>query len=93
MKKYKLSNLGPRQLWRLRLDVSLCSLFYRDYKNRYNLDVRAVCDFFDGYADYLDELMQDDGHDTNENFFVLLEKYDTPKNLYNYYSGIEWSVN
>ena len=81
MKKYNLYNLGPRQLWRLRLDVKLCSVFYGDYVNRYFLDIHAVCDFFDGYADYLQELMQEE-HGENFDFYELLPEYDNKDNLY-----------
>lgn len=81
VKKYDLYKLGPRQLWRLRQDIVLCSLFYSDYKNRYEIDTRAVCDFFDGYADYLQELMEEE-HGENFDFYELLPEYDNKENLY-----------
>lgn len=84
-----LADLTKEQLNELRDDISLCSIFYSDYENRFGLNRCSVSAFFDGYADYLGELMQEDGHN-DADFFDLLPKYDNPENLYNYYAGIEW---
>ena len=86
-RKYSINKLGCVQLWRLRQDVSLCSLYYNDYKNRYNLDVRTVCDFFDGYAEYLAELMQENGVDADA-FFNNIDEYDNKYNLQDYYNNL-----
>lgn len=47
-------------LWQLRMEIRLCSLYYADYRNSFGIERRAVCDFFDGYADFLEELMREE---------------------------------
>lgn len=72
-----------RNLWELRKDVSLCSLYYSDYENSFDIDPHIVADFFDSYADFIGELMEEE-HGANYDFYKLLKGYDTPENL------VEW---
>ena len=72
------------KLWQLRKQVKLCSIYVDDFQNDMGIDTQDACNFFDGYAEYLGELMQNDGHQDGE-FFNLLEQYDNPDNLYNWY--------
>ena len=37
-------------LWNLRMEISLCSMYYADFRNSFGIDEHAVCDFFDGYV-------------------------------------------
>ena len=53
-------------LWQLRMEIRLCSLYYADYRNSFGIERRAVCDFFDGYADFLEELMREEIPDYND---------------------------
>lgn len=78
-------------LWKLRMEIYLCSLYYADYRNSFGIDRHAVCDFFDGYADYLDALMQNSipGY-TDARFFVHLPKYDNAENLWDWYCCFEY---
>lgn len=77
-------------LWHLRKEIPLCSLFYTDYRNSFGIDCHPVCDFMDGYADYLDELMRESIPDYDDaNFFDLLSLYDTPENLWDWYQCFE----
>lgn len=78
--------MTQEQLWGLRGQISLCSLFYSDYSNTYGIDCHVVCDFFDGYAEYLSELMNDDEQGRGDNhFFEHLDQYDTSENLWDWY--------
>ena len=43
------------ELWALRQEIKLGSLFYADYRNSFDIDEHPVCDFFDGYLEYLDQ--------------------------------------
>lgn len=82
--------MGKEQLWELRMQIPLCSLFYRDYRNTFDIDCHAVCDFFDGYADYLSELMNDDAPGRgDDHFFDHLAQYDNPDNLWDWYCLLE----
>lgn len=77
-------------LWNLRMEISLCSMYYADFRNSFGIDEHAVCDFFDGYANYLQELMNgDEAGRGNNHFFDFLEQYDCPENLWNWYGCFE----
>lgn len=71
----RLSKLTREQLENLRKDIPLCSLYVDDYQNRYNIDPNQVCMFFDGYADYLSEIMAENNID-DDAFFENLDEYD-----------------
>lgn len=82
--------MSQETLWQLRMEIRLCSLYYKDYKNSFGIDCHSVCDFMDGYADYLDELMRGSIPDYDDvNFFDLLSRYDTPENLWDWYGCFE----
>lgn len=72
-------------LWKLRQEICLGSLFIRDYENTFGIDAHVVCDFFDGFCDYIWELAKEDG---------LTEfvdgKYDNKDELWNYFYGMEY---
>lgn len=76
----RLSKLNEEQLRNLRRDIVLCSDFVSDYENRYDLDPKQVGLFFDGYADYLGEIMVENNIDCDA-FFDNLEEFDTIDNL------------
>ena len=77
-------------LWNLRMEIRLCSMYYADFRNSFGIDEHAVCDFFDGYTDYLEELMNsDEAGRGNNHFFDFLEQYDCPENLWNWYGCFE----
>ena len=89
MKKYYIKDLGKTQLWRLRQDIVLNSLYINDYQNRYGIDPRIVCDFMDGYVEELCAMAQEDGVKT-DNILDIIELYDNKDNLYNYVNAIDW---
>ena len=85
----KLCDFTRDMLWRLRKEIWLCSLFYSDYENSFDLDTHEVCDFFDGYSEYLESLMIVDGH-IDEGFFNLPDEYDNADNLWDWFCCIEF---
>ena len=78
------------ELWVLRMEIRLGSLFYSDYRNSFDIDEHPVCDFFDGFLEYLDQEMRatipgyDDAH-----FFDHLPAYDNAENLWDWYNMLE----
>lgn len=84
---FTLSRLTKEQLWNLRQDIPLCSLYVSDYQNRYDIDPKQVCMFFDGYAEELGYLMEQDGIEDGR-FFDELHKYDTIDNLWNWHRDV-----
>jgi hypothetical protein len=91
MAKVTLSNLGKTQLKRLRDDIVLNSLFIADYNNRYGIDPHDVCDFFDGYMEYLGELEEEKYGKELENIQDFFDEFDNIENLWEYYFSIEWA--
>ena len=91
MKQLHIKDLGPRQLWKLRKEVCVNSLFLSDYENSFGIKEEEVCDFFNGYLDFLEEEMIEDHKDyTDDMFWDLFNKYDTYHNVNEWAACIEW---
>lgn len=61
-----------------------------NYRNKFDIDYHPFCDFMDSYADYLDDLIRESISDYDDaNFFDLLNRYDTPENLWDWYQCFE----
>ena len=82
--------MTKNELWELRKQVRLCSIYTSDFENTFGIEKHSCQDFFDGYAEELEYIMQN----TIENFkdskyFDYLKDFDNADNLYDYYYGIE----
>lgn len=75
---------NKKNLWELRQEICLNSLYIDDYENSFGVQARKCCDFFDSYLDFLSELMDDDGYSDND-FFDMLDDYDNGENLWEWY--------
>lgn len=76
--------LTKEQLIGLRKQIIAGSLFLHHYENDLGIPAKVVCDFFDGYSEYLTELMLEDGHKDYE-YYDIISEYDTDENLWNWY--------
>lgn len=79
MKTINFANLTKEQIWQLRQQVVVGSLFLKDYENDFGFDKNFVCTFFDGYIEYLQECF---GADYD------FEKCDNINNLYDWYCDV-----
>lgn len=87
MKKTHIYNLSIRQIQKLRNQIKLGSIYLSDYINSYEIGENETNEFFDGFADYLNELMTENEKNYNDSkFFDYLEKYDNSVNLINYFN-------
>ena len=77
--------LSKKELKQLRNEIVLNSVFIKDYSNSLGIDENKVCTFFDGYAEYLNELALS-GKNYKIDYYERITKYDTIKNLWNYYN-------
>ena len=64
--------LTDKALLQLRQEITLGSLFIADYNNSFGISPNQVCDFFDGYVSYLEEIADEQGgeafsHDNDQN--------------------------
>ena len=85
--KKNFENLTIDELWKLRNEIVLYSIYFADYINSFGFDEKDVCYFFDGYIDYLDEL-QSEGDTT-----IPAIDYDSKENLwswFNCYDDLSW---
>lgn len=74
-----IKDLTASQLLRLRKEIVLNSLYLRDYENSFGIDQKEVCNFFEGYVEYLYEVA---GHeDIWLDIFDLVKEYDNKQNL------------
>ena len=82
MKTVTIEDLGPRQLWKLRKQIVVNSLYYIDYENDYGIDTKEVCDFFNGWLDSLVEDMKEDHPDySDDKYWDYFPEYDKPSYL------------
>lgn len=82
--------LTQEQLWKLRRQIVLGSLYYSDYINTFGIDRHLVCDFFDSFLSYVAELMQEDILDYDDHhFFQHLRSYDNAERLWDWYCCYE----
>ena len=90
MKKFE--KLTTNELWRLRNEIVLNSIFISNYSNSFGYKKTCLCDFFSGSVDYLFELAEEDGFST-ECFLDVAKKYDNKRNLKNWfdcYDDLSW---
>lgn len=77
----KITDLTKDELWNLRQQIVLNSIFTKDYNNDMGIDPQECYTFFDGYVEYLNELAEGDGGVTNVDTY---KDYDNADNLYDW---------
>ena len=96
MKKiYKrFEDLTSAELWAIRSKVVVNSVYLADYENQYGISEVSLCNFFDGYYDYMWELaIEKYGEGVEDK--VVFNEFDTEDNLhswYNCYEDFDWIV-
>ena len=96
MKKiYKrFEDLTSAELWAIRSKVVVNSVYLADYENQYGISEVSLCNFFDGYYNFIWELAEEE-HGKNLNHKFVFNEYDTEENLYNWYNcheDFDWIV-
>lgn len=82
--------MTKERLWKLRNEIRLGSIYIGDYQNDMNIDESIVCNFFDGYIEYLAFLMDEYQLEWDDStFYDCLSRYDNADNLWNWYSGFD----
>lgn len=86
-------DLSDDELWELRQEICLNSIYYTDYYNKFKLCNHKLCDFFDWYLDFLcntenwaefklnDNCEISKDIDTDEDFLKVIKCYDNKENL------------
>ena len=76
--------MSKRNLWALRTEITLGSLYTSDYENSFQILPIIVQNFFDGYIEYLWELAEENNK-KDMDFEDLVENYDNADNLESWY--------
>ena len=86
MKKIKhISDLGPRQLWKLRKEIVVNSYHLSDYDNSYGIDPKECYVFFMGYINWIERAIKEEVSIYNDKkFWHYFHKYDTYHELNEY---------
>ena len=82
---FRFQDLNKDQLWDLRTQIVLNSIFISDYEHTFEFDPDDICGFFDGYLEYIYELTGDDSRDVLD----VIREFDTPDSLFEYYWGLD----
>lgn len=78
--------LSKNQLYNLRKNIVLNSLYLNDYQNNLYIKEKTACSFFDSY---LEDLANTYDPDDKLDILELIDRYDNKENLYNYYRYLE----
>lgn len=73
--------MTARELWALRGEVLLGSIYVSDYRNSFGWDAEDISYFMEGYIDYLEEIADERGgqwfaYDCKENLWSWFNCYD-----------------
>lgn len=79
------NNLTKEQLWKLRQEIVLGSIYVSDYENSFGIEPIDVCNFFDSFLE--EENSDEYGYPLKEE--RKMSEYDNAEDLYNYYSSCE----
>ena len=88
--------LTKEELWQLRQEVVVNSVFTAHYTNSFGFNASDICYFFNGYYFYLWELANEDDDDCFITDGLLKDKYDNQDNLeswFNCYDDLSWIRN
>lgn len=81
MKRFE--NLTKGDLWELRREIVLNSLFVNDYENSFGFSSKSMCDFFESYMEHLWNLAYEEY--ANPTIDIVFEEFDNADNLYDWY--------
>lgn len=90
MKKF--AELTTDELWELRQEIVLNSIYVSDYENSFGFHSSDMCLFFDSYLSYLCEMMEEMGI-ASEDHLKCLDEFDNPDNLqawFDCYEDFSW---
>ena len=85
---FRFQDLNKDQLWELRGEIVLNSLYVSDYENSFEFDADSMANFFDGYVEHLLAIAEAEGR-ADRPFMDIIEEYDNPDNLLDYYWGLD----
>lgn len=70
------------ELWNLRKQVPIGSIYLADYKNSYGIPAEKVCDFFKGFDAHILETIDENGENDEESSYYKHDNVDELKYYY-----------
>lgn len=86
MKRFE--DFNQEDLWALRQEIVLNSLYIADYRNSFGIEPHSVCDFFDGFMSFAQGIEEEEGF-KDESIQEFFERYDNPDFLWEWYCCCE----
>ena len=87
----RFEDFSKQDLEQLRKEIVLNSLYISDYNNSFNIDPHSVCDFFDGFISYMEELASEiNPNITYDEMFETLDNTETLFEWYLCYEDFSW---
>ena len=83
-------DITKSQLWELRQEVIVNSVFLHDYENSFGYDKACVCSFFDGYYNFLWELAEEEFNSPTHANAMSFDNEDTLWSWYNCHEDFSW---
>lgn len=88
----RLENLTKDELWALRKEIVLGSIYYSDFRNSFGIHQESAYDFFEGYEGHIVDEMHDAGlrwsEETDDEWQKKYREYDNKTTLYDW-----WCIN
>ena len=72
----QLNELTKEELWQLRQEIVLNSHYLADYENSFEIDEQEVCEFFEGYYDYIWERAKGAAYDEEDITPQIIDGFD-----------------
>ncbi len=82
MKRFE--DFTQAELWELRGQIVLGSIYVADHRNDFGIDEHSVCDFFDSFLSYIEDLAREEGNG-NLDWDEIIKMYDNPETLWDFY--------
>ena len=82
--------LTKKQLKQLRDEIVLNSIFLKDYDNTLFIKRDRVCNFFNSFIEYIEEIYTEKHGHSAYSYDDLFKEYDNINTLYDYYKYMEY---
>lgn len=86
----KFEELTADELWTLRTEITLNSLYIADYHNSFGFKAKHICYFFDGYMDFIYELCEEKGLECVVENAIKFDNKTNLESWFNCFDDLSW---
>lgn len=87
--------LTTDELWQLRKEIVVNSIFVSDYENSFGFDSNSMCSFFNGYYEFIWELASEVYEIAELTHNLVMDEFDCKENLKSWldcHDDLSWIV-